>query len=87
MFFMEAGLMTQTALLPMNKAKLNYKYRVFSIKNIKKAQRLLDLGLTKETKIVPVHRSPTGSLTAYKICEAVIALRDEDTKNIMAYEC
>lgn len=78
--------MVQTALLPLNKAKLNYKYRIFSIKNIKKAQRLLDLGVTNETKIVPVHQSPTGSLTAYKICGAIIALRDEDTKNIMVYE-
>lgn len=78
--------MVKTALLPLNKAKLNYKYRIFSIKNIKKAQRLLDLGVTNETKIVPVHQSPTGSLTAYKICGAVIALRDEDTKNIMVYE-
>lgn len=78
--------MIRTTFLPLNKAKLDCKYRIFSIKNSKKMQRLLDLGITNETKIIPVHQSPTGGLTAYKICGAVIALRDEDVENIMVYE-
>jgi len=45
-------------------------------------RRLLDLGLVKNTKITPVFKSPSGDPTAYEVRGSVIALREEDSKNI-----
>lgn len=49
-------------------------------------RRLLDIGLTPGTKIESVLKSSYGGLVAYKIREAMIAIRDEDAKNIMVEE-
>lgn len=45
-------------------------------------RRLLDIGLIADTPVACVGRSPGGGLSAYLICGAVIALRDEDSKKI-----
>lgn len=45
-------------------------------------RRLLDLGLIKGTKIVPVFRSPSGDPVAYEIRKTLIALRKEDSELI-----
>jgi len=45
-------------------------------------RRLLDLGLVKNTKIIPVFKSPCGDPTAYEIRGSIVALREEDSKNI-----
>lgn len=45
-------------------------------------RRLLDLGLVKNTKIVPIFRSPSGDPTAYEIRKTLIAIRKEDSKLI-----
>jgi len=50
-------------------------------KNIRR--RLLDLGLVKGTKIVPVFKSPSGDPIAYEVRKTLIALRKEDTKLII----
>ena len=42
-------------------------------------RRLLDLGLIKGTKIVPVFKSPSGDPIAYEIRKTLIALRKEDS--------
>lgn len=49
-------------------------------KNIRR--RLLDLGLVKGTKIIPVFKSPSGDPIAYEVRKTLIALRKEDTKFI-----
>ncbi len=46
-------------------------------------RRLLDLGMVKGTRILPVLTSPSGGLTAYEIRNSIIAIRDEDSQNIM----
>ena len=43
-------------------------------------RRMLDLGLTKGTKITPIFKSPSGDPTAYEIRKTLIALRKEDSK-------
>jgi len=48
--------------------------------NIKR--RLLDLGLIKGTKIIPVFKSPSGDPVAYEIRKTLIAIRKEDSKLI-----
>lgn len=42
-------------------------------------RRLLDLGLVKGTKIVPVLKSPSGDPTAFEVRRTLIALRKEDS--------
>lgn len=51
-----------------------------SSSNIKR--RLLDLGIIKGTKIKPVFISPFGNPTAFEIRGYLIAIRNEDSKDI-----
>ncbi|MBP0956783.1 MAG: ferrous iron transport protein A [Oscillospiraceae bacterium] len=46
-------------------------------------RRLMDMGLIEGTRVICLHRSPAGDPIAYLIRGAVIALRKEDTGNIM----
>ncbi len=46
-------------------------------------RRLLDIGLTENTDVECVGRSPAGDPTAFLIRGAVIALRSEDCENIL----
>ncbi len=48
-------------------------------------RRLLDIGLTENTKIECVGRSPLGDPCAFLIRGAVIALRCEDCNDILIY--
>ena len=45
-------------------------------------RRLLDLGVVKGTKIIPVFKSPSGDPIAYEIRKTLIALRKEDSSLI-----
>ena len=45
-------------------------------------RRMLDLGLIRGTKIIPVFKSPSGDPVAYEIRKTLIALRKEDSKLI-----
>ncbi len=49
-------------------------------------RRLLDIGLTENTKIQCLGRSPMGDPSAYLIRGAVIALRRADSQRIMIRE-
>lgn len=46
-------------------------------------RRLLDLGLIEGTNVVRLHQSPCGDPVAYLIRGSVIALRSEDSSNII----
>ena len=46
-------------------------------------KRLLDIGLVKGTKIKKVLVSSGNNMVAYSIKGAIIAIRKEDTKDIM----
>jgi len=46
-------------------------------------RRLLDLGLTPETKVCCVGQSPLGDPKAFLIRGAVIAIRQEDCQKIL----
>ena len=46
-------------------------------------RRLLDIGLIKNTKIKCIGKSPCGDPKAYLIRGAVIAIRQEDSSNII----
>lgn len=46
-------------------------------------RRLQDLGIVEGTEILCLQRSPFGDPTAFSIRGAVIALREEDSFNIL----
>lgn len=46
-------------------------------------RRLLDLGLIDGTKVECLHKSPLGDPTAYLIRGSVIALRAEDSADVL----
>ena len=52
-------------------------------KNSKLRQRLLDLGFIPGTEILCVIKSPLGDPTAYFVRGALIALRCQDSENII----
>lgn len=48
-------------------------------------RRLIDIGLTEDTRVKCVGRSPCGDPSAYMIRGAVIAIRREDAVKIVVY--
>lgn len=46
-------------------------------------RRLQDIGLIEGTSVVCVQKSPAGDPTAFLIRGAVIALRNEDSQNVI----
>ena len=55
-------------------------YRIMGEETIKR--RLLDLGLIEGTNIKPVLVSPSGDPKAFEFRGSLIAIREEDAKNI-----
>jgi ferrous iron transport protein A len=53
--------------------------------NIKRKNKkhLTNLGLTSNNKIKCLYKSPLGDPTAYMIKNVIIAIREEDSKNIL----
>lgn len=49
-------------------------------------KRLLDLGLVRDTLVVPVLNSPFGGIRAFDVRGALIAIRDEDCALINIYK-
>ena len=50
-------------------------------------RRLLDIGLIEGTKVQTVLISPFGDPKAFNIRGAIIALREEESKNILVEVC
>ena len=73
--------------ISLDKASLNTEYKVLQINTEKKLKkRLLDLGLIKSSIVIPLYKSPLNDPTSYLICDGIIALRSDDTKNIIVSE-
>lgn len=47
--------------------------------------RLLALGFVPGNVITPRFRAPFGDPTAYEVCGALVALRQEDASSLMVY--
>lgn len=70
-------------IIKLNELPLNTCGKVFKINsNCKIYRRLLDLGIIKDTKIIPVLKSPSGDPRAYEVRGTLIALRTEDSQYI-----
>ena len=64
--------------LPLNKSgKIN---KIKCDEGIKR--RLLDMGLVKGTEITPILIRPSGDPRAFLVRGTIIAIREEDAKNI-----
>ncbi len=46
-------------------------------------QNLINLGITKNTKIKCLYKSPFNDPTAYLVKNVILAIREEDAKQIM----
>lgn len=46
-------------------------------------RRLLDLGLSNGTLVIPILESISGGIRAYQVRNSLIAIRDIDAKNIL----
>ena len=64
--------------LPLNKSGKTNK--IECDEGIKR--RLLDMGLVKGTEIMPILISPSGDPRAFLVRGTIIAIREEDAKNI-----
>ena len=73
-----------TKFYSLDQINLNDEVIISQIKNTGMLyRRLLDMGLTKGSKVKCVLKSPSGEFKGYLIRGAVIAIRDEDARNIM----
>ena len=64
--------------LPLNKnGRID---KIECVEGIKR--RLLDMGLVKGTNIVPILVSPSGDPRAFLVRGTIIAIREDDAKNI-----
>ncbi len=70
--------------ITLNNVPLNVTVKIKSLKSaLKNKDRLAELGFTEGCEITPLYISPLGDPTAYCIRGTIIALREEDTKNII----
>lgn len=58
-----------------------YVVRIDSLGEIKR--RFLDIGLSKNTEVVPMFNSICGGIRAYKIRNSLIGIRDSDAECII----
>lgn len=71
-------------LISMNKIKTNTSATVRKLSAPEGIRRrLMDIGLTENSLIECVGKSPMGDPSAYLICGAVIAIRASDCADIM----
>ena len=70
-------------MLSLNKLPLNHTGIVQKIKCSKNLERrLLDLGLVSDTPITAIFKSPLGDPTAYEFRGSIIAIRNDEAKQI-----
>ena len=65
----------------LNNLRLNEEAYILE-SNIKNKQNLINLGIPKNSKIKYLYKSPFNNPKAYLIKNVIIALREEDTKQI-----
>lgn len=69
--------------VPLTCIPVGTRVKIAAIKNgFKNRERLIELGFTRNTEVIPLHTGPGGDPTAYFVRGAVMALRNEDADNI-----
>ncbi len=73
-----------TTCCPLNRVEEGQTVRVREVRSTGSIQRrLLDIGLIEGTPVACLQKSPAGDPVAYLIRGAVIAIRSEDSANIL----
>lgn len=67
----------------LNKIPVNVPHKIMYIKDCANKLRLEELGFTENCIVTAVHISPFGDPVAYHVRGTIIALREEDSKNII----
>ena len=68
----------------LNNLPLNIEGKINSLGcNATIKRRLLDLGLTQNTFVIPVLESPSSGIRAYWFRNTLIAIRNEDSSSIL----
>lgn len=69
--------------MPLSCIPIGTSGEIVAIKSgFKNRSRLIELGFTKNTEVIPLHTGPGGDPTAYFVRGAVMSLRNEDADNI-----
>ncbi len=69
--------------IPLSCIPIGTRGEIAAIKGgFKNRERLIELGFTKNTEVIPLHTGIGGNPTAYFVRGAVMALRSEDADNI-----
>lgn len=69
--------------MPLSCIPVGTRGEIVAIKGgFKNRDRLMELGFTKNTEVIPLHTGPGGNPTAYFVRGAVMVLRNEDADNI-----
>lgn len=80
------GMNNMKEIFPLSELKKGSSARVYKISaDGAMRRRLIDIGLIKDTKVECIGKSAAGDPRAYLIRGAVIALRSDDSKNILVY--
>lgn len=67
----------------LNRLKLDNTATIYNLNcENQMRRRLQDLGIIKGAKITPRLNSPSGNLVAYDIKGSLLAIRNDDSKNI-----
>lgn len=69
--------------MSLDKALINEEVIVKEIEDISIKRRFLDLGLSKNTIVVPVLDSICGNIRAYKIRNSLFGIRNSDAKSVL----
>ena len=66
------------------------KYKEYTIKNINADElikrRLYDIGIIKDSKIKLIYISPSKTIKAYLVKNAIISIRNNDSSYIEVYD-
>ena len=69
--------------VPLTCIPIGTRVKIEAIKTgFKNRERLIELGFTHNTEVIPLHTGPGGDPTAYFVKGTVMALRSEDADNI-----
>lgn len=74
----------KTTITPLHKSPIGKEAKVIAMRfGDVKRRRMFDLGITPNSKIIAIQKSPYGNPIAYLVRGAIIAMRNEDSKKII----
>lgn len=75
-------ILNSESIITLDEVNLDNKCIVQNIKQTYDTDKLMNLGVISGTQITPLFISPFGGIRAYLVKGSVLAMRDEQAKNI-----